>query len=92
MDLTRHDDLEAFYAHAQRFLLQREAEHNLILGITIGLIRDGVPAELRPYLATVQDDGRVVAAAMRTPPHKLVVSADTSDRAPLRAAGRRTAC
>lgn len=74
MELRRYREVEQFYARAERFLLEHEAEHNLILGITTGLIQDSTHAEHQPYLAAVQDAGRVVAAAIRTPPHKLLVS------------------
>ena len=34
MKLTRHDSAEGFLAHAGEFLGAREAEHNLILGLS----------------------------------------------------------
>ncbi|HEV8402488.1 MAG TPA: GNAT family N-acetyltransferase [Candidatus Limnocylindrales bacterium] len=74
MDLRRYGDVAAFLAAAEPFLVEREAEHNLILGVTSNL-RDA-PEEFTgaPYLATVLANGRVVAAAMQTPPFNLVLS------------------
>jgi predicted GNAT family acetyltransferase len=74
MELTRHDDAVEFLARAGDFLAAREAEHNLILGLSSRLQREprlyGEPA----YLVTVEDDGRVVGVTMRTPPHNLILS------------------
>lgn len=69
--LRRFDDLETFEARALPYLLKREAEHNLFLGIC-SQIRDGRYPEA--YLAAVERDGEVVAAAFRTPPHQLGLS------------------
>jgi predicted GNAT family acetyltransferase len=74
MKLTRHQDADAFLEHADAFLAAREAENNLILGLSSRLrnapLMYGEPA----YLAVVEDEGEVVAAALRTPPHNLVLS------------------
>ena len=74
MELTRHETADAFLAHAGEFLGAREAEHNLILGLTSRLrvapSLYGEPA----YFAVVEEGGRVVGASMRTPPHNLILS------------------
>ena len=74
MELTRHQDADAFLEHAGAFLAAREAQNNLILGLSSRLrttpLMYGEPA----YLAVVEDQGEVVAAALRTPPHNLVLS------------------
>ena len=74
MELTRHETTDAFLAHAGEFLGAREAEHNLILGLTSRLrvapSLYGEPA----YFAVVEEGGRVVGATMRTPPHNLILS------------------
>jgi GNAT superfamily N-acetyltransferase len=56
------------------FLLAREAEHNLILGLATRLLPNPRRYGCDPYLAVVETEGRVVAAALRTPPHGLVLS------------------
>jgi uncharacterized protein len=74
MELTRYADAGDFLAHAGEFLGAREAEHNLILGLTSRLrvepLLYGEPA----YFAVVEEGGQVVAATMRTPPHNLILS------------------
>ena len=60
MELTRHEGADGFLAHAGEFLGAREAEHNLILGLTSRLrvapLLFGEPA----YFAVVEEGGRVV--------------------------------
>src|SRR5262245_15995999 len=59
---------------AGEFLGAREAEHNLIFGICSNLEADTTQFEGPPYLATVLHGDRVVGAAIRTPPWRLVLS------------------
>lgn len=64
----------AFLEVASAFLGEREAEHNLILGICANLTADpGFPVA-PPYLAAVSRAGQIVAAAVMTPPWNLVLS------------------
>jgi hypothetical protein len=75
MELRTFADVNGFMAVAGEFLEAREAEHNLIFGIS-SYVRDQANAfgEGAPYFAAVLDRGRVVAAALRTPPHNMVLS------------------
>ena len=59
---------------AGEFLEAREAEHNLIFGICSQIEADPTQYEAAPYLATVLHGDRVVGAAIRTPPWRLVLS------------------
>lgn len=75
MRLIRYTDLPAFVARAEPFLLQREAEHCLPLGILTTLQRGELSNPRPPYLSLVADDtGRVVLVAMATPPNNLILS------------------
>ncbi len=80
--LTRPADVDAFLALAGPFLTAREAEHNLMLGMATNLRTRGYSAD-PPYFAVVSAGERVVAAALRTPPFKLVLSL-VDDREALR--------
>lgn len=82
MDVHRYDEAADFLEHAGEFLAAREAEHNLILGLSSRLRQDPTAYGEAPYLAVVEDGGSVVAAALRTPPHNLVLS-ETDDHAAL---------
>ncbi|MGQ9553763.1 MAG: GNAT family N-acetyltransferase, partial [Anaerolineae bacterium] len=74
MELIRFERAEDFYARAESFLLEREAEHNLILGICASIIHGQEYREQLPYLATLEQNGAVVGAAVMTPPHNLILS------------------
>jgi uncharacterized protein len=59
---------------AGEFLEAREAEHNLIFGICSNIEAHPTQFDAPPYLATVLHGDRVVGAAIRTPPWRLVLS------------------
>ena len=72
-DVKRYGSASAFLDAAGDFLVEREAENNLIFGICATLVADpGYAAD--PYLAAVSTNGRIVAAAVMTPPRNLVLS------------------
>jgi hypothetical protein len=73
MDLRGFAGAEEFLARAEGYLLEHEAEHNLILGLCTGLLH-GEWSEHPPYLAVVEDGTEVVLATVRTPPHNHVLS------------------
>jgi predicted GNAT family acetyltransferase len=71
--IERHASADAFLAAAESWLLEAEAENNLLLGLA--LARRGQPAaDPAPYWATAADSEAIVGCACRTPPHPLVVS------------------
>ena len=74
MELRRFGSTADFLALAGEFLLAREAEHNLIFGICSNLEANPGAYGGPPYLAAVMRGGDVVAAALRTPPFRLVLS------------------
>lgn len=66
----RHATADAFLDRAAAWLLQAEAEHNLILGIARRLTESTDGYDPPIYLATVEDEDGVVGCAYRTPPYK----------------------
>ncbi len=74
MELRRFENAEDFYKRVEPFLLEREAVHNLTLGIAATLINDPERYTDLNYTALVEEDGKVVAVALRTPPHNIQVS------------------
>lgn len=74
MEVRRFTSVDDFLAAAGDFLVAREAEHNLILGVCQN-VRD-IPETFTapPYFAAVTDGDRVVAVALQTPPFQLVLS------------------
>jgi predicted GNAT family acetyltransferase len=81
VELTRHGDAGSFLAVAGEFLGAREAEHNLILGLSSRLERDPLMYGEPPYFAVAEDEGGIVGVSMRTPPHNLVLSEIEEDAA-----------
>ncbi len=74
MDVERHLDPAAFRERVADLVLEDETRHNLFLGLLGTLVER--PAVHPAYrLWSVQDGDRVVGAALRTPPHLLVLAA-----------------
>jgi predicted GNAT family acetyltransferase len=81
MRVTRHADAQGFLSYAGEFLGAREAEHNLILGLSSRLQRDPLMYGEPPYFAVAEEGGRIVGVTMRTPPHNFVLSEIDEDAA-----------
>jgi hypothetical protein len=80
MHVERLEDAAAFLAEAEPLLLADEARHNLILGIA-GTIRDLPDVYPLRGLWLVRKEGRVAAAALRTPPYNLILARPESPHA-----------
>jgi predicted GNAT family acetyltransferase len=78
------DDVAAYRAAVEPLLLRDEAAHGLMLGL-LPRVEDGSYAD--PLLAVADRAGETVLAALRTPPHDLILSA--ADRPDADAAARR---
>jgi uncharacterized protein len=74
MQLHRFDSIDKFWDKTQTYLLRHEAENNLLLGIVHTLRHNPTRYPDPPYLTMVESNGEVVATAIRTPPHKLLLS------------------
>jgi hypothetical protein len=80
MDVRRFEDPAAFLAAAGPLLLADEARHNLMLGIA-GTLRDH-PSVYPDYGLWLAEDGsETVGAALRTPPHNLILARPRDDSA-----------
>ena len=77
----RPDGPEAFERSAGPFLSAREAENNLILGLTSNLKAGRTYGSLPPFFGVVRAGADVIGAAMRTPPFNLILAAGTRDDA-----------
>lgn len=75
--LERVPDVHQFERRARAFLLQREPENNLVLGLIAGLKDGRTFGPESPYFALVRNGATVLAAAMRTPPFDLLLTAGT---------------
>lgn len=81
--LTVHTAIDSFLAVAEADLARDEVANGLMLGVALRLKHDPARFEYPPYLATVSDDSALVAAAVMTPPHGVVLYvADNVEPAP----------
>lgn len=81
MKLHRFQDIQSFGDRAKAYLLQQEVAHCLLLNICHTLICNPEYYDTDPYLAIVEEQGKISAVALRTPPYKLLISAVTNLRA-----------
>jgi uncharacterized protein len=74
MQLQQFDSIQEFWHDTQAYLLQHEAENNLLLGILHILLHNPDRYPQPPYLAIAKTNDDILAVAIRTPPHKLLLS------------------
>jgi predicted GNAT family acetyltransferase len=70
-----------FLERVQPFLLRREAEHCLILGLLDGLRSGEQFGTAPPLMASVEERGEVAAVVLMTPPRNLILSWIADDSA-----------
>ena len=74
MELVRQATAAALLAEAGAYLVAREAEHNLPLGLLLTLRDQPGLYPQTPYFATVADADGIALVAVRTPPYGVVLS------------------
>lgn len=74
MKLHQFEDPNQFYERVKDYLLKQEALHNVLLALCNALINNPERFDQKPYLATVEVDGDIVAVVMRIPPRNLLLS------------------
>ena len=85
MKLRRCDSATDFLEHARAPLEVKEAANNLIVGISARVAEHPEQVKFPAYFATVDEGDRLVAAAVRTPPHRIIVHSELgAEPAPLR--------
>src|SRR5262245_12311708 len=75
LELHRHPDARAFLSRAEPWLLTREIEHGGVLQSARQARANDSRYERPIYWATLEEDGRLVGCAYRTPPFKVGVTA-----------------
>lgn len=73
MNVRWYDDVNAFYARVEPYLLRDEAVHNLTFGLLSTLMR-APDVYGKPVLALVESAGDLQLVALMTPPRPLVLS------------------
>ena len=79
MVITTYRQASDFLARARAELERNEVLNGLPLGITLHLYKFPERIEIRPYLATVEDEGKLLVAAVMTPPFRLIVTSNQVD-------------
>ena len=74
MKIQRFNNSKLYYQKVKAYLLQEEAVHCMILGISNTLNNSPNHYSREPYLVTVEENNQVLATAIRTPPYKLLLS------------------
>lgn len=74
MKLHRYASANEFYPRAKTYLLEREAQHNIIIGIcTMHMLHPETIRE-QPYFALVEhESGQILTCAVMTPPFNLTI-------------------
>ena len=74
MEIRRYSDASTFLNRAGDWLLENEAQNNLILAIAHQLQAEKHPYEEPIYLATIERDSEISGCAWRTAPFKLGIT------------------
>jgi predicted GNAT family acetyltransferase len=83
MRIQRFERVEDFMARALPYLSIHEAEHNMILGICGTIMQGAAHYDDPMYFATIEEDGEVIGATIRTPPRQLHLSQMPAQALPL---------
>ncbi len=73
MRLTTYRDAGEFLARTREVLASNEIANNLMLGLASRLAASPQTSGAPPYLATVDQDGELIAAALMTPPYPVTL-------------------
>lgn len=74
-------DASSFRQQATPFLVGHEAEHSVMLGLASRLAHDPLFYGSEPYLALALEGTQIACAAVRTPPHNLLLSVSADEAA-----------
>ena len=74
MEIQHFSNPKLYYNKVKAYLLQEEAVHCMILGISNTLSDSPDYYGTQPYLVAIEDKDRVLATAIITPPYKLLLS------------------
>jgi predicted GNAT family acetyltransferase len=77
--ITTYRQASDFLVRAQAELERNEVVNGLPLGIALHLQQFPERIEIPPYLATVEDEGKLIVAAVMTPPFRLIVASNQGD-------------
>lgn len=79
MIITIYRQADDFLARTQAELAHNEVLHGLLLGIALRLQKFPERIKVPPYLATVEDEGKLIVAAVMTPPFRVIVASNQEE-------------
>ena len=79
MIITTYVQASDFLARARAELERNEVLNGLPLGIALQLQKFPEHIEIPPFLATVEDAGKLILAAVMTPPFRLIVASNQAE-------------
>jgi len=74
MEVRETHNAAEFLKKAEGFLMEHEAENNLVLGQAMRLVRGEAMGHAQVSFYTVEDEGHVLVAGMHNQPYRLVLS------------------
>ena len=77
--VVRHADARAFLERAEAWLLESEMENAVLVTSARQARADDSRYQKPVYWATIEDDGRIVGCAYRTPPYALGITPLSDD-------------
>jgi predicted GNAT family acetyltransferase len=77
--ITTYMQASDFLARTRAELERNEVLNGLPLGIALHVQKFPERSELPPYLATVEDEGKLILAAVMTPPFRLIVASNQTE-------------
>jgi len=77
--ITTYLQASDFLARARAELERNEVLNGLPLGIALHLQKFPEHSEIPPFLATVEDEGKLIVAAVMTPPFRLIVASNQAE-------------
>ena len=79
MQINRYNDAREYYQKVESYLLQNEAAHCLLIGLSKALCNSQSEHRDFPYLVTVERDGTILTTAIRTSPERRLVLSKSTD-------------
>ena len=79
MQINKYNNANEYYQRVESYLLQDEAAHCLLIGLSKAMCNSQPKHQDFPYLVTVESDGAIVATAIRTSPRRRLILSKSTD-------------
>ena len=79
LKVIQYEQASEFLEKCGDLLMQHEAENNLIIGLANRLKHNPSAYSSTPFFATVEEENKIILAALMTPPHNILLSNFTDE-------------